>query len=218
MKKLLFDVDGTILDSMQTWVNLQNEVLNKYNISMNSIPEEEKGKIEALPYKEMCKYLAENYVDMSYDEVVSYFENIIDDAYSNKLQAKEGAILILNELNKEGFSMAITSSTNYYLLESSLKRLGIFDLFDFIATPDTTCFKKSDSEYWHYVIDKFETEPKNCILFDDALYAIKSAKNIGISTVGIKDFPWNKKEWEHIEKESDFTLNLISEINIAKLK
>ena len=100
----------------------------------------------------------------------------------------------------------------------ALKRLKIYDYFDFFATPDLLDMRKSDPEYWQYSIKKHGARPEDCVLFDDALYAVKAAGKEGIKTVGLKDFPWNENEWEQIVEASDKVLDTIADMDIEKLK
>lgn len=219
MKKLIFDVDGTILDSMHIWIEPQNKLFSKYGFRLEDLSKEEKGKIEALSFEAMCVYIADEIAkDMTAQEVMDHFDDIITDGYKNTLMPKKGAIEILKKLKDDGFSMAVASSTSYPYLKMALTRLEIFDYFDFFATPDLLDMKKSDPDYWHYIIKKHGAQASDCILFDDALYAIKAAGKEGIKTVGLKDFPWNENEWEDIKKEADLVMDTIVEINIENLK
>lgn len=219
MKKLIFDVDGTILDSMHIWIKPQNELFSKYGFKLEDLSKEEKGKIEALSFEAMCVYIADEIAkDMTAQEVMDHFDDIITDGYKNTLMPKKGAIEILKKLKDAGFSMSVASSTSYPYLEMALKRLGIFDYFDFFATPDLLDMKKSDPDYWHYSIKKHGAKASDCILFDDALYALKAASKEGIKTVGLKDFPWNENEWVDIKKEANQVMDTIAEINIENLK
>ena len=219
MKKIIFDVDGTILDSMWIWIEPMNELFERYGFRLEDLPKEQKGKIEALSYEDMCQFIADTIAtDMTYEEVVHYFEDTLNEGYGNTLQAKKGALEILKKLKDLGFSMSVGSSTDFPHLEMALKRLGIYDYFDFFATPDLIGMKKSDSDYWKYSIEKHGVKASNIVLFDDALYSIKAAKKEGIFTVGLKDFPWNQKEWETIKKEADIYLDSIADIDIDKLK
>lgn len=219
MKKLIFDVDGTILDSMHIWIEPQNELLSKYGLSLETLSIEDKGKIEALSFDDMCQYIADEIAtDMTIDEVIDHFNQIIYEGYKNELMPKEGALNILKKLKDEGFSMSVASSTSYPYLEMALKRLKIYDYFDFFATPDLLDMRKSDPEYWQYSIKKHGARPEDCVLFDDALYAVKAAGKEGIKTVGLKDFPWNENEWEQIVEASDKVLDTIADMDIEKLK
>lgn len=219
MKKLIFDVDGTILDSMHIWIKPQNKLFEKYGFTLNDLSKEEKGKIEALSFEAMCQYIVDEIAkDMTYDEIIAYFDDIIYKAYKEELKPKAGNLEILEKLKNEGFSMSVASSTSFKYLEMALKRLEIFDYFDFFATPDLLDMKKSDPDYWQYSIEKHGAKPYDCVLFDDALYAIKAAKKEGITTVGLKDFPWNENEWADIKKEADQVMDTIADIKIENLK
>ena len=214
--KLFFDCDGTILDSMHIWLEPIAKLLKEYDYKLTT---EEKGKIEALSFLDTVKWLKENVCkDKSEKEVLDYFSSTITDAYKNHLLAKDGAVEILQKLKNDGYDMCICSSTDKIHLENALTRLGIIDLFDFILTPDKFPYKKSDKEYWQKALDNYKIEAKDAVLFDDALYAVKSAKKLGIKTVGIKDFPYNKNEWEKIKKEADMVIDNIKDIDMEKIK
>lgn len=214
--KLLFDCDGTILDSMHIWLEPIVRLLKEYNYNITT---EEKGQIEALPFAGTIKWLQENVcTDKSEEEVYNYFSKTIEDAYKNELLPKDGAVEILKKLKNDGYDMCICSSTDKIHLENALRRLGIIDLFDFILTPDKFPYKKSDKEYWQKALDNYKIEAKDAVLFDDALYAVKSAKKLGIKTVGIKDFPYNKNEWDKIKKEADMVIDNIKDIDMEKIK
>lgn len=217
MKKLIFDVDGTILDSMHIWIEPQNRLFAKYGFSLEDLTKEEKGKIEALSVEAMCQYIVDEIAkDMTIDEVMEYFDDIIYTGYKDELIAKPGNLEILKKLKDAGFSMSVASSTPYKYLEMALKRLGIYDYFDFFTTPELLDMKKSDPDYWQYSIKKHGVKAEDCVLFDDALYAIKAANKEGIMTVGLEDFPWNEREWDYIKEEADMTLKTIADIDINK--
>lgn len=218
MYGLIFDIDGTILDSMHIWIKPLEDIFKKYGYDLNKIPKEKKGEIEALPFYDMCEFLAGNIArDMTKNEVIKYFEETIENAYANDLPPKNGAVDFLKDLKKKGYILSVASSTDYKYLEKALKRIEIFDLFDFVATPDTIGYNKSEKDFWEYSIKKHGKFPDNLILFDDALYAIKAAKREGIKTIGIKDFPWNEKEWDYIKKEADYFVDEISNFDIENL-
>lgn len=218
MYGIIFDIDGTILDSMHIWIKPLEDIFKKYGYDLNKIPKEKKGEIEALPFYDMCEFLAENIArDMTKDKVIEYFEQTIENAYANDLLPKNGAVDFLKDLKKKGYILSVASSTDYKYLEKALKRIEIFDLFDFVATPDTIGYNKSEKDFWEYSIKKHGKFPDNLILFDDALYAIKAAKREGIKTIGIKDFPWNEKEWDYIKKEADYFVDEISNFDIENL-
>lgn len=216
--KLLFDCDGTILDSMHIWVDPINEIFEKYGFRLDTLSKEEKGKIEALPLDGMCKFIADELAeDMSKEDVREYFDEIINDGYKNSLMPKDGALKKLQELHEKGYEMAIASSTDSIYLKLAFERLNIDQYFSFLTTPDLADSKKSDKEYWQYAIDQFGVDANEVILYDDALYAIKAANDVGIKTCGVKDFPYNENEWEDIKENATLYLNGIWEIDADNL-
>lgn len=216
--KLLFDCDGTLLDSMHIWVEPINKIFNKYGYSFEGLEKKEKGVIEALPLSGMVTYIAKNIAkDMSEEEVNNYFLEIVEDGYKNHLMPKDGVLEKLKEFYDHDIEMGIASSTDSKYLKLAFKRLGIDHYFTYYNTPDLLNSKKSDEKFWQSAIDSFKIDPEEIMLFDDALYAIKAAKKSGIKTCGVRDFPYNKNEWEDIKKFSDIYLEGIWDFDINTL-
>lgn len=216
--KLLFDCDGTLLDSMHIWVEPINKIFNKYGYSFEGLEKQEKGIIEALPLSGMVTYIAKNIAkDMTEEEVNNYFLQIVEDGYKNHLMPKDGVLEKLKEFYDHDMEMGIASSTDSKYLKLAFKRLGIDHYFTYYNTPDLLNSKKSDAKFWQSAIDNFKIDPEEIMLFDDALYAIKAAKKSGIKTCGVRDFPYNKNEWEDIKKFSDIYLEGIWDFDINTL-
>lgn len=216
--KLLFDCDGTLLDSMHIWVEPINKIFNKYGYSFEGLEKKEKGIIEALPLSGMVTYIAKNIAkDMTEEEINNYFLQIVEDGYKNHLMPKDGVLEKLREFYDHDIEMGIASSTDSKYLKLAFKRLGIDHYFTYYNTPDLLNSKKSDAKFWQSAIDNFKIDPEEIILFDDALYAIKAAKKSGIKTCGVRDFPYNKNEWEDIKKFSDIYLEGIWDFDLNDL-
>lgn len=216
--KLLFDCDGTLLDSMHIWVEPINKIFNKYGYSFEGLEKQEKGVIEALPLSGMVTYIAKNIAeDMTEEEINNYFLQIVEDGYKNHLMPKDGVLEKLKEFYYHNIEMGIASSTDSKYLKLAFKRLEIDHYFTYYNTPDLLNSKKSDEKFWQSAIDNFKIDPEEIMLFDDALYAIKAAKKSGIKTCGVRDFPYNKNEWEDIKKFSDIYLEGIWDFDINTL-
>lgn len=216
--KLLFDCDGTLLDSMHIWVEPINKIFNKYGYSFEGLEKKEKGIIEALPLSGMVTYIAKNIAkDMTEEEINNYFLQIVEDGYKNHLMPKDGVLEKLKEFYDHDIEMGIASSTDFKYLKLAFKRLGIDHYFTYYNTPDLLNSKKSDAKFWQSAIDNFKIDPEEIMLFDDALYAIKAAKKSGIKTCGVRDFPYNKNEWEDIKKFSDIYLEGIWDFDLNNL-
>lgn len=218
MKSLIFDVDGTILDSMPMWLELENNILKKYGHTMDSLDKDTKDTIESLSIEGMSKFIAETIAtDMTFEEVFNYFQSLIDYKYANEVDAKAGSVDKIKYLKAKGFKLAVASSSSSDCIIKAFKRLGIYECFDIIATADNTGLRKSEDEFWKSLIEKLGKDKNQVILYDDAIYAINQAKKLGIEVVGIKDFPWNEKDWEKIQQTAAYTLDGICDISLDQI-
>lgn len=218
MKSLIFDVDGTILDSMPMWLELENNILKKYGHTMDSLDKDTKDTIESLSIEGMSKFIAETIAtDMTFEEVFNYFQSSIDYKYANEVDAKAGSVDKIKYLKAKGFKLAVASSSSSDCIIKAFKRLGIYECFDIIATADNTGLRKSEDEFWKSLIEKLGKDKNQVILYDDAIYAINQAKKLGIEVVGIKDFPWNEKDWDKIGQIADYTLDGICDISLDQI-
>lgn len=218
MKSLIFDVDGTILDSMPMWLELENNILKKYGHTMDSLDKDTKDTIESLSIEGMSKFIAETIaIDMTFEEVFNYFQSSIDYKYANEVDAKAGSVDKIKYLKAKGFKLAVASSSSSDCVIKAFKRLGIYECFDIIATADNTGLRKSEDEFWKSLIEKLGKDKNQVILYDDAIYAINQAKKLGIEVVGIKDFPWNEKDWDKIGQIADYTLDGICDISLDQI-
>lgn len=218
MKSLIFDVDGTILDSMPMWLELENNILKKYGHTMDSLDKDTKDTIESLSIEGMSKFIAETIAtDMTFEEVFNYFQSSIDYKYANEVDAKAGSVDKIKYLKAKGFKLAVASSSSSDCIIKAFKRLGIYECFDIIATADNTALRKSEDEFWKSLIEKLGKDKNQVILYDDAIYAINQAKKLGIEVVGIKDFPWNEKDWDKIGQIADYTLDGICDISLDQI-
>lgn len=218
MKSLIFDVDGTILDSMPMWLELENNILKKYGHTMDSLDKDTKDTIESLSIEGMSKFIAETIAtDMTFEEVFNYFQSSIDYKYANEVDAKAGSVDKIKYLKAKGFKLAVASSSSSDCIIKAFKRLGIYECFDIIATADNTGLRKSEDEFWKSLIEKLGKDKNQVILYDDAIYAINQAKKLGIEVVGIKDFPWNEKDWDKIQQTAAYTLDGICDISLDQI-
>ena len=200
------------------WLELENNILKKYGHTMDSLDKDTKDTIESLSIEGMSKFIAETIAtDMTFEEVFNYFQSSIDYKYANEVDAKAGSVDKIKYLKAKGFKLAVASSSSSDCIIKAFKRLGIYECFDIIATADNTGLRKSEDEFWKSLIEKLGKDKNQVILYDDAIYAITQAKKLGIEVVGIKDFPWNEKDWEKIQQTAAYTLDGICDISLDQI-
>ncbi len=185
---LLFDMDGTLVDSMAFWLKLKYMVLDAYfdrTRERITLSEEEKEKLERLSTKKAIKY-----INSIRNSSVSYKRDcypLLEEFYANKCQLKDGAREALQYFSEQNIKMAICSATNEALCRIALRANGIEHYFKFILTPEKVKGGKFHTPIFRVAAMKLHKRRKNVILIDDAPYALKTARKTGVMAIGIPD-------------------------------
>lgn len=185
MKAAIFDLDGTLLDSMPVWANAGKDILAQMGIQA----EKDLGaKLLEMNMTEGAAYMIEKYnLGINTEEMCKKVNHFLSDAYRFTIPQKDGAAEFLKYLKEKGVKTAICTNSDRTLFTPALERLGILDLFDGIFTSTEEKLSKSDPAFFKKVSDFLETAPEHCWIFEDALYAVKVAKAGGYKTIGIFD-------------------------------
>ena len=142
MKLAIFDMDGTILDSMGLWLNAGELYLKTLGITA----EKDLGKkLFELNMEEGAEYMKEKYhLPFSVPELCDGINKVLSDAYENSLKLKPGALEFLTMLKKKGIKTALCTNTSDQLFEKAFDRLKINELFDFEMYTGKFNFSKSN--------------------------------------------------------------------------
>lgn len=211
MKYALFDCDGTLLDSMAMWVNLATDVLKTYGVDL---PRHIERETASMSHEDAAKFYADTFLDgKGADELAKTFTETLKRNYGEVLELKPHVRETLEALHERGVAMAVASSTDAYLLELCLKRMGLREYFQFVQTVDNSGYSKDSDEYFRLAAEKLGTAPENIIFFDDALYAIERAKNNGFTVVAVQDDS-NDDHDEMIRARGDYYITDFAQIDI----
>ena len=199
MKAAVFDLDGTLLDSMKYWFNAGKIFIEKLGLCA----EENLGeKLFEMSMEEGALYIQKNYCPkMSVNEICAETVCVLKDAYRNSIQLKNGVEGFLHFLKSRGIKIALCTNTERVLFTPALKRLNIEKYFDFIFTADEEKCTKSSPEIFMRVMDALGSSAEETFLFEDALYSMKTAYGIGMKVIAIED-ECSKKDIEEIKKIS----------------
>lgn len=186
IKLVIFDVDGTLVDSESVYVKaaLKNLEVNLYNIPMSAIM----GIIGQ--NRVAGRKLIESTQDDSfnYDKYIKDFEKIRNQILENEpYKLKKGALNILNYCKKHNIKMAIATSTARDKQTKVLTKLGIIDYFDYMVFGDEIKNSKPDPEIYLKVFEHYNYGKDEMIIYEDSKNGILSAHNAGIKVVYIKD-------------------------------
>ncbi len=214
MKGAIFDLDGTLLDSMWLWESLADN----YLLSIGIEPPKDLGEsLKVLTLKEACFYIKERFrLKDTPDEINQDMEKLLADYYSNRLQLKLYVLEILEEFKSRNIKMAIATATDEHLVSMVLNRYGIKDYFEFIQTVENVGLSKSQPKYFEIAINRLGLKSEEVWLFEDALHCIVSAKKAGLKVVAVKDKS-ALDDLEKIKKLADIYIEDFSQLEVDKL-
>ena len=198
---IIFDADGTLLDSMYIWQELGGRYLRSLDIQ----PERDLAKIlYPLSLEQGCNYLQANYVpEKSLDEIRDGIVRIIQDFYIDEVKLKNGAKNFLESMRKKNIPMVIATAGDRILLNAALERNGADKYFDAVFTCSELETTKHEPKIFLTCAEFLGLAPKNIAVFEDSLFAIETAKKAGFITFGVEDES-NKFEREKIIEVADY--------------
>ena len=184
-KGAIFDVDGTLLDSMPIWDDASERFLSGLGVKA------EPGLNEIMfrmSLDEGAAYLKSAYgLDLSEQEIKDGILGVIRDFYFYQAQAKPGADSFLRQLSSRGIPMYLATSSNREHVRAALKRLGLYEYFDGMITYEEAGAGKSDPRIFLLAADRMGLEPADIFVFEDVIHAIRTANSAGFVTVGVYD-------------------------------
>ena len=183
-KTYLFDFDGTLVDSMPTFVALMLRFLDERGIRYG---EDIVKIITPLGYRGTAEYYRNLGVRESVDEQLEMFNRCARFEYENNIPAKPLVAETLREMKKSGCSLNVLTASPHLALDPCLRRLGLWELFDNIWSCDDFGTTKANPEIYRMAAQKLSVAVDEVIFVDDNINAIKTAKSAGMMAVGIFD-------------------------------
>ena len=191
-KAVIFDVDGTLLDSMYVWKNAGEKYLNSLDIKA----EPDLGdRLFAMSLEGAADYIRENYhLNESRELITAQVIQLVEEEYFYNIPLKSGVEQFLKFLKENNIPMAVATSSDRRVVEAAFKRLGIFDYFSKIFTCSETGAGKDKPDIYYLAAEYLGYTPEKIWVFEDALHAAQTAKNAGFYVTGIYDSSCTEQE------------------------
>lgn len=207
-EQYLFDFDGTLVDSMPTYVSLMLRILDEGGIPYdNDIVK----IITPLGFWGTAKYYRELGIAMSVDEMTERMGRYALEEYAQRIPAKEGVWETLAALKKQGDGLHVLTASPHMTLDPCLKRLGLWDFFDHVWSCDDFHTTKADPDIYIKAAAQIGVPVSDIIFIDDNINAVRTAKKAGMRTYGIYD-PSSDDAVEQMKAESDGYLYHLGEL------
>ncbi len=209
IKGAIFDLDGTILDSMHIWSEIGLLFLKNKGIVPPPGIEDEFVKMSMV---QAAEYYIKN-IDPTATvmEIVNEVNTLVQGFYFNDVVKKDGIKEFLEFLKNRDVKMCIATATDKHLVEKALERNGIREYFSEIFTCSSVGAGKDTPIIYNVALEYLGTPKENTFIFEDALYAIETANKAGYNILGIKDIS-EKADPEKVKELCDYYINDYSEI------
>lgn len=209
MQATIFDVDGTLLDSMPVWENIGERYLSGLQIKAEENLNE---VLNTMSLEQGAAYLKEGYqLDKSIPQIINEVLKIVSDFYRFEAPVKPGVRETLEWLQGKKVKMVVATSGNKELAEAALKRNGIRDYFDRIYTCTEIGSGKDEPVIYLKAAEFMQAEPKDIFVFEDALHAAETAKKAGFVVVGVYD-QGNRENISEMKEVCDYYCDRMEQI------
>lgn len=203
MTGAIFDVDGTLLDSMPIWEDVSVRYLKSLGVEAESNLSQ---KLERMSVEEGAAYIKGNYhLRESEEEIAAATLKIVEDFYYNEAPLKPGVREYLAKLKKEKIPMVIATSSVRLHVEAALRRLGVLSCFDKIFTCSEVGEGKTRPLIYEKAGEYIGGDFRDIYVFEDAIHALETAKQAGFYTVAVYD-PSAEKDWGRLQEEADVSV------------
>ena len=202
-KGYIFDLDGTLLDSMGVWDQIDVDFLAKRGIEL---PPDYMNAISSMTFREAAAYTIKRFaLPDSVDGLNREWNDMAAYAYGHTVRMKPRAKEYLMALKERGVKLAIATSTFPELCDPVMRNNGIDNLFSVICNTNETGYGKSRPDVFLLAAEKIGVTPGDCLVFEDILAAVKSAKSAGMGVCAVYD-KTSEKDWEEIKKTADYAI------------
>jgi HAD superfamily hydrolase (TIGR01509 family) len=196
----IFDLDGTLVDSLWVWERIDVNFLAKRGID---VPQGYFDAISALSFRETAEYTIERFsLDESPEALMREWNEMAIYEYSHNISLKPGARDYLDRLRAARVKLAIATSSPPELCLPLLANNGARDLFDAVCSGGDVERGKEFPDIFIHAASRLSSAPERCLVFEDTLPAVRSAKRAGMSVYAVYD-EYSKEHWDEIKRTAD---------------
>lgn len=185
-KAVIFDLDGSLVDSMWIWPEIDIQYMKKYGLRA---PMNFHKAIEGMSYTETAQYFLDTFPSLrcTLDDVRREWMEMTMNLYQTKVPLKRGAREFLEHMHSMGVLMGIATSNARELVDATLKSLHIKDYFTSVRTSCEVSVGKPAPDVYLKVAEDLRVSPGSCLVFEDVPRGIEAGKNAGMTVCAVED-------------------------------
>lgn len=185
IKAVLFDLDGSLVDSMWIWKDIDIEYLGKFGIPL---PDDLQSRIEGMSFTETAVYFKEHFpIPDSLEEMKEEWIKMAWDRYTHEVPLKKDADKFLSYCVGNGIKLGIASSNSRELVENVLQSLGVLEYFTCIVTGCDVKKGKPSPDVYLEAARQCQVAPENCLVFEDIVPGIRAGKAANMRVCAVED-------------------------------
>lgn len=208
-KGAIFDLDGTLLDSMHVWRDVDNEFFKKRNME---IPDDYGEALKNMHFPTAAVYTKERFnLPDTVESIMAEWTKACFDAYQNDIKLKDGAFEYLEFLRKSGVKIAYATSNSEKLCKAVLTANDAWDFFEAMAYSEETGKQKTEPDVYLLASERLGLKPSDCVVFEDILGGARGAKKGGFTVCGVYDST-SEKDADGIKNTADYYIKSFREL------
>lgn len=185
IKAVIFDMDGSLVDSMWVWNEVDIEYLRRHNIPM---PEGLQREVDGMNFSEVAGYFKEKFkIEDPLEAIKDEWNQMARDKYAYEVSLKEGVLEFLKECRKRKVLVGLATSNSMELAESMMIGHDIQNYFQYVLTGSEVGNSKPAPDIYLTVAAKLGIVPMECLVFEDVLPGIQSGKSAGMRVCAVED-------------------------------
>lgn len=224
-KYIIFDMDGTLIDSIGIWNSVDFNVIKKFSGLQSSLEELQQNRdlflethLDDDVYVSYCEYLIKKYhMNISKEDLIRERRARVDTILKNEVTYKVGVPEVLQKLKEQGFTLILATATTQRQIDiyasqnpAMAQAISLYDTFDFILRKEDVVHKKPHPEIYLKVLEHYQTNSDLCLVFEDSLHGVMAARGAGIETINVYD-KYSDKDRLKINSLADYKIESYSE-------
>lgn len=191
---IIFDLDGTIVDSMGVWQAVDKEYLRRRGLSL---PEGLNKELESMEFTETARYFQRRFsLPDTVEEIIAEWMDMVLDQYQNRVPMKPGLKDFLKYVHEKGIRLGIASSNHADLVRAALEGHKIGDFFAAIVTCSEVAHPKPEPDVYLEAARRIRVPAEKCLVFEDIPVGIRAGQSAGMKTCAVRDDYSQEKDGE----------------------
>lgn len=185
IEAVIFDLDGSMVDSMWIWRAIDIEYLGKFGIAL---PDDLQACIEGMSFSETAAYFKKRFaLPVDIESIKEDWNRMAGDKYAREVPVKKGVVRLLQYCKKHGIKAGIATSNSRHLVENVVRAHRLEPFFDCIMTACEVAKGKPAPDIYLAVAEKLRVRPENCLVFEDIIPGIQAGKAAGMKVCAVYD-------------------------------